>query len=61
MSDCTHDCHSCGGGCEFEVSEGGKKKDVLEELKKFVRECDNDEADAMFKKMAADLDKEIGE
>ena len=57
MSDCTHDCNTCGGGCHFELPEGEKQRDVLEELKGFMKECEeNEDVMAALEKMAAELD-----
>lgn len=62
MSDCTHDCNTCGGdacGCHMETTDGQKPRDVLVELKKFMAECEDEEIDNMLARMAAELDKEM--
>ena len=60
MSDCTHDCSTCGGGCSFELVEGQKPRDILNELKEFVTKSETDEEMIkFFGNLADDLEKEL--
>lgn len=59
MSDCTHDCNSCGGGCHFELEEGQKPRDMLKELKEFAEKCDTKEMSDLFDDLAKELDAEM--
>ena len=59
MSECTHDCGSCGGGCHFEVEEGQKPRDILNELREFVIESESEEMSGFFGSLADELEKEL--
>ena len=60
MSDCTHDCSTCGGGCSFELEEGQKPRDILNELKEFVTKSETDEEVIGFLgNLADELEKEL--
>lgn len=57
MSECTHDCNTCGGGCHFETVDGQKPRDILEELKGFMKDCENDDnLMKSFEKMAEEME-----
>ncbi len=57
MSDCTHDCHTCSSGCD--MAGGQKPRDILNELKEFVKKSESKEMVDMFDSIAADMDKEL--
>ncbi|HIV16728.1 MAG TPA: hypothetical protein IAB17_01915 [Candidatus Alectryocaccobium stercorigallinarum] len=59
MSECTHDCSTCGGGCHFEVEEGQKPRDILNELREFVIASESEEMSGFFENLAGDLEKEL--
>ncbi|MCI5569630.1 MAG: hypothetical protein ACOYBH_05260 [Candidatus Alectryocaccobium sp.] len=59
MSECTHDCNTCGGGCHGETPDGQKPRDVLKELKNFAYECESDEMVDMFSNIAKDFEDAV--
>lgn len=56
MSDCTHNCSTCGGGCHFELEDGQKPRDVLNEIKEFVKSSEGAGMSEFFENLAKEME-----
>ena len=60
MSDCTHNCGSCAGGCGS-AQNGEKPRDFLNDIKKFVKESETDEISDFFYKVGKEMEQYLND
>ena len=58
MSDCTHNCGSCAGGCDSGQN-ASKPRDFLNDIKKFVKEAETKEISDFFEKVGQEMEQHL--